>query len=253
LKKKKYDVHRINRNIIDAYKITTNDLYNILETYQAKKVIVINCIGIIPQRNNMEQSKIYIKVNSLFPHFLAYCCEKLHYQMVHITTDCVYDGLKGNYSEDDPPDESNIYGVTKSLGEPSNCCVIRTSIIGEEARNKKSLLEWVKHQNGNIINGFVNHYWNGVTCLQVSKIINHMIENNIFWLGVRHIHSPKSVSKYELISMIIEIYDLNITINKLETPISDKTLTSKYQFIDIPDLYEQIKELREFFIQTDFK
>ena len=244
---KYYETKKIDRNKLDAYYATYDNIMDLLVNYRDDDVFVINCIGIIPQRNDMLDFRKYIIVNTLFPNMLANCCQKLNYKMVHISTDCVYSGNKGDYTEKDVHDETNIYGVTKSLGEPSNCCVIRTSIIGEELQNKKSLLEWIRSQNGKKINGFINHYWNGVTCLQLAKIVHFMIENNIYWNGVRHIYSPSSVIKYELVKMIIEIYNLNITVDKYETATINKTITSIYEpFINIPDIKDQIIELHEF-------
>ena len=244
-----YEIIKIDRNILDAYVANNSSILSVLETYKSdgEQLFVINCIGIIPQRNNLDDIKKYIKINTIFPHLLANCCEILNYKLIHISTDCVFSGSKGNYSEDDSPDETNIYGLSKFLGEPDNCCIIRTSIIGEELQNKKSLLEWVKSQNGKTINGFVNHYWNGVTCLQLVKIIHHMIENNIYWHGVLHIHSPNSTNKYGLIKMIIEIYNLNIILNEYATPTVDKTVTSKYPlFMEIPTIGQQIIDQQAF-------
>ena len=87
-----------------------------------------------------------------------------------------FTGKKGSYNEDDLHDEINDYGTSKSLGELCDATIIRTSIIGEELRNKRSLLEWVKSNAHGEINGYDNHYWNGVTCLQLSFFIKDIIE-----------------------------------------------------------------------------
>ena len=168
--------------------------------------------------------------------------------MIHITTDCVFSGKDGNYNENSIQDEINDYGLSKSLGELCNATIIRTSIIGEEINNKRSLLEWVKSNKNKEINGFNNHYWNGVTCLELSKIIYQIINKQLFWDGVRHIYSPNSVSKYELVSLINTIYNLNIKINKINTNETvDKTITSNKEIIfNIPDLSIQIQELKNY-------
>lgn len=231
--RKKYDV--INDNI--------NTLTNILEPNS----VLINCIGIIPQTKR-DNTREYLKVNSIFPNQLSLICNHLNVKLIHITTDCVFSGKKGNYNENDIHDETNMYGLSKSLGEPENCMVIRTSIIGEEINNKRSLLEWVKNNKNKEINGYTNHYWNGVTCLQLAKIIEETIVNNLYWVGIKHIFSPTSVSKYELVSFINNTYNLNININKYETKDTiDKTLSTIYkkQF-HIPELNQQIKELFNF-------
>lgn len=248
LLKEFYEVVCINRQTINALTTTSKELYNELSRYKYTDTVIINCVGAIPQRNNLNESKTYIKINTLFPHLLAENCERLGYNLIHITTDCVYSGEKGNYNENDLHDETNVYGVSKSLGEPPNCTIIRTSIIGEELQNKKSLLEWVKSQNNSTINGFSNHYWNGVTCLQLSKIIHHIIANNLFWKGVKHIHSPDSVSKARLVSDIIDVYQLSIKVKETCTEKSvDKTLSSIFSpFIQIPTIRDQILQQKSF-------
>ena len=163
-----YEVYPINRSNYDVL----NDNFNNLKKILIPNSILINCIGIIPQSNEKNDS-LYLKINCIFPNMLSVLCNELNIKFIHITTDCVFSGKKGNYTENDVHDETNIYGLSKSLGEPNNCTVIRTSIIGEELKSKKSLLEWVISNDNKDskkvteINGYTYHYWNGVTCLQL--------------------------------------------------------------------------------------
>ena len=242
--RKDYDINNLNEK----------DLKNLL-IFNGKEIginkgdIVINCAGIIPQSSNRRtiDKKMYYKVNALFPIFLGNICSEKKARLIHITTDCVFSGKKGNYDENDSHDETSDYGVSKSLGELCEGTIIRTSIIGEEVRNKTSLLEWIISNSNKEINGYTNHKWNGVTCLQLSKIIKEIVTKKMYWSGVRHIFSPISVSKYELSTIINDIYKLNIKINKYETDKSiDKTLTTVYnenQKFKIPELKKQISEL----------
>lgn len=238
-----YETTEINRPEFDA--ANPYNLLTLLEKYGRKNeeyVYVINCIGVIPQQG-ITDPYIYDKVNTEFPLLLAQHCQSLGYRLIHITTDCVYNGSSGNYDEDSRHDETSVYGVSKSRGEPKNCCVIRTSIIGEELRNKKSLLEWVRAQKK--IEGYTDHFWNGVTCLQLAKIIYYIIEENKYWEHTCHIYS-ETVSKYELVKMIRDTYKLNIQLISFETQKVDKTLTSKYKFITIPPLRQQLLEQKNF-------
>lgn len=185
----KYDIIPITRSQYDVIKHDFTYLENLLKNYDIdSNTVVINAIGIIPQasKNYDLTDSIYIKVNAIFPNALALICDKYNAKMIHSTTDCVFNGHKGNYIETDKHNVTTIYGTTKSLGEPTNCTVIRTSIIGEELYNKRSLLEWVKSNRDKEINGYANHYWNGITCLQYAKIIDQMITNDLFWkeLGI---------------------------------------------------------------------
>jgi len=207
--------------------------------------IIINCIGIIPQKHKLTDNQSFIKVNTLFPHKLQEITEKFNSKLIHITTDCVFNGSRGLYDENDIHTEKNLYGVSKSLGEPENACIIRTSIIGQEETHKKSLLEWIISNKNKEINGYVNHLWNGVTCLTLANIIQNIINDKLFWKGVRHIYSPDIVSKYDLCVYVNEIYDLNIKINKVNDKFNiNKSLTSNYNInFKIKDIKNQILEL----------
>lgn len=246
---KKYTVIPFTRQDYDIVNLSIDSLDFLLSNQIEQDDIVINCAGVIPQSSKQRDinTRLYFIINSIFPIILSMICDKYNCKMIHITTDCVFSGKAGNYDETSIPDERNDYGISKSLGEICKATIIRTSIIGEEINNR-SLLEWVKSNNGKEINGYVNHYWNGVTCLQLAKIIDNIIENNIFWNGVKHIFSPESVSKYELVSMINKIYDLNISINEFSTENSaNKTLTSIYtNMFTIPNLFEQIMEMKNY-------
>lgn len=221
-----------------------------------EKTCIINCIGVIPQRKDPNTNDgIYFLVNSVFPNILWNICKKYQAKMIQPATDCVFSGKKqdGNYMETDFHDETNAYGMSKSLGEPNGSTIIRTSIIGCEVNNKKSFLEWILTtiNNNKIIQGWDNHYWNGVTCLQYCKIIEKIINYDLFWNGVRHIYSPTKKSKYELANMIIEIFYGNDKINSLTKYTSnetiDKTLSSIYSLsFEIPELFEQVVELKNF-------
>lgn len=241
-----FDITDITRKEYDILNDEWSKLNKLLSNLN-KNDVIINCAGIIPQKTSNNEFKKYIKINTLFPHKLQHIVKKKNANFIHITTDCVFDGKKGYYNEIDIHTETNIYGTTKSLGEPKNATVIRTSIIGEELRGKKSLLEWVKSNKNKTINGYDNHLWNGVTCLQLAYIINKMIINKLFWKGVKHIYSPNIVSKYDLCCYISTEFDLNIQVNKSSGPENiNKSLTSIYKIEDdftIPDILTQIKKL----------
>ncbi len=220
---------------------------------------VINCIGMIPQRTNPNEISNYYIVNSLFPHILSKICKKYNSKLIQPSTDCVYSGknLVGNYVETDIHDETSDYGISKSIGEPTDCTIIRTSIIGLELRNKKSFMEWVINsiKEKKVINCWDNHLWNGITCLEYCKIIEKIIENNLFWNGIKHVYSPESKSKYELAQIIIKTFfslEHLKYINKSFTLESfNKSLSSIYpKIFETPDLTKQINELAYFNLIT---
>lgn len=248
---KDYSVIGINRDVIDASKMTELRLRAILESDLkiSGDDIIINCMGTIKPRVDALGDLNAIQVNSVFPRILANVCKDLGIKLIHPTTDCVYTGSKGSYNENDKYDVSDVYGMSKAMGEPNNCTVIRTSIIGEEVGQGRSLVEWVKSSANKTVNGFTNHYWNGVTCLQFAKICEEIINNNLFWDGIKHIHS-NTLNKLELVQTLSSVYGLNITVNPTETQYmcdrSMSTIHNTLDFIKIPTLEEQIKEMKDF-------
>tara|TARA_B100001063_G_scaffold138607_2_gene129511 strand:- start:17857 stop:18681 length:825 start_codon:yes stop_codon:yes gene_type:complete len=252
---KNTNVITLNRKDYDLSNLNISSLDKLLKSKNLQKNdIIINCAGVIPQASKQRglNTRLYFTINSLFPVILSQLCDKYESKMIHITTDCVFSGREGNYNENSIHDEINDYGLSKSLGELCKATIIRTSIIGEEVNNKRSLLEWVKSNSGKEINGYTNHFWNGVTCLQLAKIVEKIILENKFWNGIRHIFSPRSVSKFELVSMINSAYNLGIKINKFETETCiDKTIISLFNennYFNIPDLSQQIIEQKNFIL-----
>jgi dTDP-4-dehydrorhamnose reductase len=251
--KKGYDVVGLNRdNFDDIVNFTTfNSLWKRLDLVIRKNDIVINCIGTIkPKFINVVKG---IQINSLFPHYLSEVCLNKNAELIHITTDCVFSGNKGNYIETDIHDALDEYGKTKSLGEPKDVCVLRTSIIGYEVGIGYSLLNWVISQNGKTINGYTNHTWNGVTCFQLTKIIENIILDNLFWKGVRHIYTNTfDISKKDLLLEIIKAYSLDITvIPVLANTMCDRTLRTKY-LVDGFDIFPNKEYRTQLLEQKEF-
>lgn len=214
-----FDVIPVTRKEVDL----NQDFSLILDRYSFDSSdVIINAAGIIKQRDYSAEE--LIRVNSLFPHFLS----TIGCNVIHITTDCVFSGKQGSYDEDSSHDCLDDYGKSKSLGECPDLTIIRTSIIGEELNNKKSLIEWVKSNQNSNIKGYLNHFWNGVTCLELAKQIRSIIETDSYWKGVRHYNSPDIVSKYQLVSDINEIYELNNTVTPVMADYCDRSLQSKY-------------------------
>jgi dTDP-4-dehydrorhamnose reductase len=249
----KYDIISITKNEINILNVTHDSLDMFISNYNPNpNDIVINCMGIIPHTttDNVNNARSFIIINSLFPIMLSFMCKKYNMKFIHITTDCVFSGSSGNYNEDDISDENKMYGMSKSLGELACGTIIRTSVIGEENKKKNQFLEWVRNNKNKEITGYDNHYWNGVTCLQLAKIINQIIDKDMYWNGVRHIFSPNIVSKFQLANIINDIYNLNINIKKFITDCNiDKTLSTIYEInnmFNIPDLTNQIIELKNY-------
>lgn len=207
---------------------------------------VINCIGVIKpfMKKNMMDSII---INSIFPRKLATLCKQTGSKLIHITTDCVFSGKDGLYTETSLHDAEDEYGKSKSLGEPENCMVIRTSIIGPEIHKDASLIAWVRSMNKQKINGFTNHLWNGITTKQYGLVCKNIIENGLYEDGLFHVHSPLPVNKNELVTMIRDKYGLDIEITPTEAgTVIDRTLLSNKELtklVNVPEIKTQIEEM----------
>jgi len=204
---------------------------------------VINCIGTIkPEINDSTDSVANaVLVNSLFPRYLADFCQEYNIKLIHITTDCVFSGKRENLNESAPHDAQDVYGKTKSLGEPTNCMVLRTSIIGPELK-QKSLLEWFKQQK--TCKGFTNHLWNGMTTLQLAKCIHQIITNNLYGFGLSHIFSD-TLSKHALLSLLKK-FNPSVEITPAEADPIYRDIKSTSPLVNqlhIPKLENQIEEL----------
>ena len=256
-KNKDYQIYCTDRRHLDVSKVDRDDILSQLMFPENGKDIkidlVINCIGMIKPVIAKTSMSEAIKVNTLFPHLVSEVCKEHDIKFIHVTTDCVYTGSLADftlgYDEMDIHDAEDDYGLTKFLGEPKNCTVIRTSIIGEEVGQSRSLIEWIKNQRNGKANGYTNHYWNGVTCLQFAKIVERMIETDNFWEGTKHIHSD-AVDKFQLVEMINKIYNLNIEVTPVEGPsFCNRSLSSVYEDtekLNTETLETQIKELAKF-------
>lgn len=186
--------------------------------------VVINCIGLIKQVNNTNPLPS-IMLNTLLPHQLSLICRASHAKFVHISTDCVFSGDKGNYTEHDSSDARDLYGRTKFLGEVYNpdCITLRTSIIGRELKNHLGLIDWFLSQKGEI-NGYRRAIYSGFTTDELSNIIRDYILDSNFY-GLYHV-SSEPISKYELLERVKYAFKKEIVINPDESFVCDRSLDS---------------------------
>ncbi|MFJ7753801.1 dTDP-4-dehydrorhamnose reductase family protein [Peribacillus muralis] len=175
---------------------------------KVKPDITINCIGILNDHAS-DNTKLAFQVNSVFPHQLVKLTERNNGKLIHISTDCVFSGKKGDYTEEDIPDSSTIYGQSKHLGEiiSDKHLTIRTSIIGPELKeNGIGLFLWFMKQKGKI-NGFEKVLWNGVTTLELAKVLDKMIQQEI--TGLYHLGSDEKISKAALLKLLQRTFHKN--------------------------------------------
>lgn len=187
------------------------------EIKNLKPNLVINCIGIIKQNKDANFSIPSITINSLLPHHAASVCAENNIRFIHFSTDCVFDGKKGNYSEDDFPNAIELYGKSKHLGEVVNlpgCLTLRTSIIGREILPRGSLLEWFLSQNGSV-NGYKNAIFTGFPTYSIAKILEEYIIPNSSIEGLYNLAS-EPINKYDLLHHFKDLFQRNITIESDE-------------------------------------
>ena len=207
---------------------------------------VINCIGSLVEAS-INKPSLAIQTNSLLPHFLNEISEKYNFKLIHISTDCVFDGKKGMYKESDRKTETNYYGLTKNLGEINNSrnLTIRTSIIGPELKSKPTgLFDWIMSQKGKTINGYSNAIWSGLTTVELSKFIIWSLDKDI--TGIIHATNSIGVSKYDLVKLTDKIFDLNIKLLKNKDYKIDKTLlNTNINNYNFPSYIKMIEEMKD--------
>jgi dTDP-4-dehydrorhamnose reductase len=216
-----------------------------------KPDFIINCIGIVKQRDEGRMAIPSITINSLMPHLLAEWSNGWGGRLIHFSTDCVFSGKKGRYNEDDPSDAEDLYGKSKFLGEVSetdNALTLRTSIIGRELTNFKSLLEWFLAQKGKKLKGFRRVIYSGVTTNYISELVTKIITEHPDLSGLYQVTAPP-ISKYDLLCRLRIAYGLELDIVADETEVSDRSMVGS-RFLEITGYREPtwdylIKQLTE--------
>jgi dTDP-4-dehydrorhamnose reductase len=188
--------------------------------------VVVNCIGVVKQLPLAKDPIVSITVNALFPHRLARACGEAGIRMIHIGTDCVFSGEKGNYLESDLPDATDLYGRTKWMGEVDSprCVTLRTAILGHELSGPHGLIEWFLAQEGSV-RGFARAVFSGLPTVELAGIVAERVIPNEGLTGLYHVSSAP-ISKYELLRLVMERYGKRIRIERDEAFVCDRSLDS---------------------------
>lgn len=208
---------------------------------------VINCVGVlIKGANDNPANAIYL--NAYLPHLLAGICDEIDAKLIHISTDCVFSGEKGGYTETDEKDGKDIYAKTKAIGEVENTdhLTLRTSIIGPELKeNGEGLFQWFMNQSVET-NGFTKAFWSGVTTTELAKVISKAIKQDL--KGLYHVTNGQPINKYELLQLIKETTNKNIEIHSVEGKKADKSFidTRKELQIEVSSYLEMIRQMVDF-------
>jgi dTDP-4-dehydrorhamnose reductase len=188
---------------------------------------IVNAVGIVKQRGAAKEAIPSLEVNSLLPHRLAVLCKAIGARLVHMSTDCVFSGRRGGYTDNDVADAEDLYGRTKLLGEVAEpgCVTLRTSIIGLELSRKTGLIEWFLAQRGEI-KGFRRAVYTGLTTAEMSRVIERVLVEHPDLSGVWQVASAP-INKYDLLTRFSEILGRDdVTIVPDEAVKVDRSLVS---------------------------
>ncbi|HWQ43177.1 MAG TPA: SDR family oxidoreductase [Desulfosporosinus sp.] len=210
------------RRDIDIHQ--TDSLVKVFD--EVKPDFVVNCIGIIKQVPEAQDPLVAISTNALLPHRIAMLCSAVGARMIHISSDCVFDGEKGGYLEDDFSNATDLYGRTKFLGEVaySHCVTLRTSIIGHELKGNYGLVGWFLSKEEKV-HGFRKVIYSGFSTVELSRIIHDYVIPNPEISGLYHV-SSNPISKYELLKLIAVQYGKKIVIEPEDSFRLDRSLDS---------------------------
>lgn len=254
---KKYSLYTI------CHKTALNEHSFILDVRDTKKLtailvdvqpdVIINCIGVLIKGSQKSiENAVYI--NAYYPHLLSNIINNnlQASKLIHISTDCVFSGEKGNYTVDDKKDALDVYGMTKNLGEVINerDLTIRTSIIGPELKkNGEGLFHWLfSNRTAKEINGYTKSIWSGVTTLELAKVIDFAVTMDL--RGLHQLSNNTQITKYNLLKLIAAQFNLLIEIKSINGVISDKSIISSISDYTVPSYSEMLKSLYDFMTEN---
>lgn len=188
---------------------------------------IINCIGLVKQRAAANDALQSIEINALLPHRLARLAGDAGARLIHFSTDCVFSGRQGPYSEADTPDPTDLYGRSKLLGEVDyrGCLTLRTSIVGRSLNQGTGLFDWLFSQRGGRIRGWRNALYTGLTTDAMADVVVMLLESEPAMSGVWQV-STEPIDKFSLLQLVNEVHDLDITIEPDDSVRCDRRLDS---------------------------
>ena len=188
--------------------------------------VVVNCVGLTKHHKEAEDPMLALPVNSLLPHRLADLCALAVARLIHVSTDCVFAGTKGNYSEADAPDALDVYGKSKHLGEVShpNAITLRTSTIGHELQSSYGLLEWFLAQQGSC-KGFARAIFSGLPNTEFARVVRDVVIPRAEMHGLYHL-GAQPIDKYSLLKLIASTYSRQVDIVRDDQFSMDRSLNS---------------------------
>jgi len=210
--------------------------------------VVINCVGATKHKTDGNDPLMAIPLNALLPHRLARLCEAVNARLVHVSTDCVFSGKQGHYTEEDLPDTDDVYGRSKALGEVDypNAITLRTSTIGHELQSSYGLLDWFLTQQGSC-KGFKRAIFSGLSSMEFARVIRDIVIPQPSLHGLYHVAGP-AIAKYDLLKLVAKVYGKAIEIIPENEFVIDRSLNADrfhaatgYQSPEWPELIESMR------------
>jgi dTDP-4-dehydrorhamnose reductase len=189
--------------------------------------VVVNCAGLTKHKPEAEDPLVSIPINTLMPHRLAGLCELVGSRLIHVSTDCVFSGEKGSYSEDDFADARDVYGKSKALGEVDcpHAITLRTSTIGHELQSKYGLLDWFLSQEGRC-KGYTQAIFSGLPTVIFAQVIRDVVIPRTEMTGLYHV-AARPINKFDLLKLIADVYGKSIDIVPDDKLVIDRSLDAK--------------------------
>ncbi len=202
----------------------TDSLMRVLQ--RLRPACVINAVGLVKQLADAEDPLQAIPINAILPHRLARLCALIDARLVHISTDCVFAGTVGNYTENDLPDATDLYGRSKLLGEVDapNAVTLRTSIIGPELASAHGLVGWFLAQSGPV-RGYTRAVFSGLTTVELARVIRDHVLPRPELHGLYHV-SAEPIAKYDLLHLVAQVYGKKIEVLADDRIVIDRSLNS---------------------------
>jgi dTDP-4-dehydrorhamnose reductase len=216
----------VGQHVIDGLNVENQDsLVRVFATVKPK--VVVNCVGLIKQLADADDPLQALPINAMLPHRLARLCDVGGARLVHVSTDCVFDGMKGNYRESDPSDATDLYGKSKYLGEVAypHAITLRTSIIGHELASTHALLGWFLSQEG-CIKGYTRAIFSGLPTVELARVVRDVVLPRPNLSGLYHVASCP-ISKYDLLELVAAAYRKSIQIIPDDTMVIDRSLNAE--------------------------
>lgn len=211
--------------------------------------VVLNCIGITKRRPEIEIPLQAVAVNSLFPHQLADWAKDSGKRIIHFSTDCVFDGAEGDYTEESPTTGKDAYGQTKALGEIryDHTLTLRSSFVGQELACHSELLDWFLQQRGKTIKGFTKAWYSGISTQEMARIVGDIIADEKELNQLHQLSVSKPISKYDLLCLARDAYEFDVEIIPDDSfeikPTLDSSLLRSKMKIVLPSWKEMMQGL----------